>query len=140
MTNGHSSQIKTSSTPMQSDEPPKSVGDPTFHGEIEHMSPQPSNNSELSEADKEYQQYMGKMIPEFVPKKQAQFRPILSDPFSDSEVEAEGSGSIKSPTNKKSAQDIEGPGRFIPVLPGAVIQPQTHPGGKCYNCATKIIT
>ena len=85
-------------------------------------SPQPSLQSDISETDREYQQYMGKMIPEFVPKKQAQFRPISGDPYSDSEGEAEHPSPAK--TSEASPSSYVGPKRFVPLVPGAAVQPK----------------
>lgn len=85
-------------------------------------SPQPSQQSDISETDREYQQYMGKMIPEFIPKKQAQFRPISGDPYSDSEVESDHPSPAK--TSEASPSIHSGPKRFVPLVPGATVQPK----------------
>ncbi|KAK4306760.1 hypothetical protein Pmani_021420 [Petrolisthes manimaculis] len=89
------------------------------------VSPHPSQQSDISETDREYQQYMGKMIPEFVPKKQAQFRPISGDPYSDSEVESDHPSPSK--LSDPSAGVHVGPKRFVPVVPGAAVQPKSQP-------------
>ena len=93
--------------------------------------------SDTSEADKEYQQFMGKMIPEFIPKKQAQFRPISAEPTSDSELDLEASGvTVKSPPNKKQiSSGPVAPGMFHPVISGTKGQTQGQPGGKSHVLA-----
>lgn len=89
----------------------------------DHTSPQPSLQSDISETDREYQQYMGKMIPEFVPKKQAQFRPISGDPYSDSEVESDHPSPSKN--SEPSPSVHTGPKRFMPLVPGAAVEPKS---------------
>lgn len=93
----------------------------------DHLSPQPSQQSDISETDREYQQYMGKMIPEFIPKKQAQFRPISGDPYSDSEVESDHPSPAKN--SEPSPSIHSGPKRFVPLVPGAAVQPKSLPQG-----------
>lgn len=68
---------------------------------------------------------MGKMIPEFVPKKQAQFRPISGDPYSDSEAELDHPSPSK--ISELSPGIHVGPKRFVPLVPGAAVQPKTLP-------------
>ncbi|CAL4122342.1 unnamed protein product [Meganyctiphanes norvegica] len=91
ITNGHVKEPKGSSSvdlPDYDHKDGKKV--PLLVEELdpEQISPQPSNHSEISETDLEYQQYMGKVIPEFTPKKQAQFRPISGEPYPESEATA----------------------------------------------------
>ncbi|KAG0730308.1 Titin [Chionoecetes opilio] len=93
----------------------------------DHLSPHPSQQSDISETDREYQQFMGKMIPEFIPKKQAQFRPISGDPYSDSEVESDHPSPAK--ISEASPGIHSGPKRFIPLVPGAAVQPKPLPQG-----------
>lgn len=121
-TNGH---IVTPQEASLQEEPPHSTGKTlsTEAPEEDHTSPQPSLQSDISETDREYQQYMGKMIPEFVPKKQAQFRPISGDPYSDSEAESDH------PSPSKISEPVHGidtgPKRFVPLVPGAAVQPKS---------------
>ncbi|XP_063589622.1 titin-like [Penaeus indicus] len=121
-TNGH---IQTPQEASLQEEPPHTTGKTlsTEAPEEDHTSPQPSLQSDISETDREYQQYMGKMIPEFVPKKQAQFRPISGDPYSDSEAESDH------PSPTKISEPVHGidtgPKRFMPLVPGAAVQPKS---------------
>ncbi|XP_069984239.1 titin isoform X5 [Penaeus vannamei] len=121
-TNGH---IQTPQEKSLQEEPPQTTGKTlsTEAPEEDHTSPQPSLQSDISETDREYQQYMGKMIPEFVPKKQAQFRPISGDPYSDSEAESDH------PSPTKISEPVHGidtgPKRFMPLVPGAAVQPKS---------------
>ncbi|MPC14700.1 Myopalladin [Portunus trituberculatus] len=127
--NGHVQHLETTHgrehTAALSDAMPK--GSSALGAGTDHLSPHPSQQSDISETDREYQQYMGKMIPEFVPKKQAQFRPISGDPYSDSEVESDHPSPAK--TSEASPSIHSGPKRFIPLVPGAAVQPKPLPQG-----------
>lgn len=133
--NGHVQHLETTHgrehSATLSDAMPKgstALGSATALGSgTDHLSPHPSQQSDISETDREYQQYMGKMIPEFVPKKQAQFRPISGDPYSDSEVESDHPSPAK--TSEASPSIHSGPKRFIPLVPGAAVQPKPLPQG-----------
>lgn len=127
--NGHVQHLETTHgrehSAALSDAVPK--GSASLGSGTDHLSPHPSQQSDISETDREYQQYMGKMIPEFVPKKQAQFRPISGDPYSDSEVESDHPSPAK--TSEASPSIHSGPKRFIPLVPGAAVQPKPLPQG-----------
>lgn len=138
-TNGHVHHLETgprgSSATLP--EPAESKGEAPG---TDYISPQPSLQSDISETDREYQQYMGKMIPEFVPKKQAQFRPISGDPYSDSEAESEHHHLRRASPSKLTTDaactvtttatspgaptQVVGPKRFVPLVPGAAVQPR----------------
>ncbi|XP_066957162.1 uncharacterized protein [Macrobrachium rosenbergii] len=128
-TNGHIhpdsgvTQKPSSSDATEQKTSPKSLLSNQDPAPEQITSPQPSLQSDISETDREYQQYMGKMIPEFVPKKQAQFRPISGDPYSDSEGEAEQPSPTK--THEASPSSFVGPKRFVPLVPGATVQPKS---------------
>nr|XP_053632755.1 LOW QUALITY PROTEIN: titin-like [Cherax quadricarinatus] len=128
-TNGHVPHLETTgpqnAPAILIEDAASRKGSSTQTPRTDHVSPQPSLQSDISETDREYQQYMGKMIPEFVPKKQAQFRPISGDPYSDSEAESDH------PSPSKIADSSPGihmgPKSFVPLVPGATVHPKPLP-------------